>query len=195
MRRLALAALAAVLTGGAAGCSKPVLRVADASLGDYYTDREYSKLSREQREEYCNDLATQDSLYLDEIREANSELQTLDTRRNALGSEVDSLLAEAERREQNIQTLLASRGGDGRRGAGGRRSNRGGSPDGERASGRPADGAQRWSVRPGDTLWRIAGRVDVYGNGAEWRRIYESNRGAVRDPDLIFPGQELSIPR
>ena len=50
-------------------------------------------------------------------------------------------------------------------------------------------------MRPGDTLWRISGRDDVYGDGAQWRRIYESNRGAVRDPDRIYPGQELSIPR
>ncbi|HTL99780.1 MAG TPA: LysM peptidoglycan-binding domain-containing protein [Candidatus Omnitrophota bacterium] len=50
-------------------------------------------------------------------------------------------------------------------------------------------------MRPGDSLWRISSREEVYGNGAEWRRIYESNRGALRDPDRIFPGQELSIPR
>lgn len=171
-------AFAAVLAAGAAGCSKPVLRVADASLGDYYTEKEFSKLSREQRDDYCNELAMQDSLYLDEIREAKGALAEVEALRASLGAEVDSLLAEADRREQNIRALLAARGG----------------PD-PRPRSAPDDGRLHWSVRPGDSLWRISSHEQVYGNGAEWRRIYESNRGAVRDPDRIYPGQELSIPR
>lgn len=167
----------ACLAWAAAGCSKPVLRVADASLGDYYTDREFKKLSPEQRDDYCNELALQDSLYLDEIREAKTSLAEAESRRTSLGSEIDSLLAEAEHREQTIRTLYASRG--------------------RTVPPRPApeDGRSRWNVRPGDSLWRISSSEQVYGDGAMWRRIYESNRGAVRDPDLIFPGQELSIPR
>jgi nucleoid-associated protein YgaU len=171
-------ALAGLLAATAAGCSKPVLRVADASLGDYYTEKEFSKLSREQRDDYCNELALQDSLYLDEIRESKTALAEVRARRASLGAEVDSLLAEADRREQNIRALLAARGG----------------PD-ARPNPTPDDGHLRWSVRPGDSLWRISSHGEVYGNGAEWRRIYESNRGAVRDPDRIYPGQELSIPR
>jgi len=170
--------MAGLLAGGAAGCGKPVLRVADASLGDYYSDKEFSRLSREQRDDYCNELAMQDSMYQDEIRESEASLAEAKARRAALGGEVDSLLAEAGRREQNIRTLLASRGG--------------GEP---RPRPAPRDGTSRWSVRPGDSLWRISSREEIYGNGAEWRRIYESNRGALRDPDRIFPGQELSIPR
>lgn len=173
------AAVACMLAGGlawaVAGCSKPVLRVADASLGDYYSEKEYKSLSREQRDDYCNELAMQDSLYLDEIRETRVALAETEARRAELGSEVDSLLAEAERREQNIQTRLGSRGGS--------------EP---RVSTRETE---RWNVRRGDSLWRISSRNDVYGDGTQWRRIYESNRGAVRDPDLIYPGQELSIPR
>jgi nucleoid-associated protein YgaU len=155
-----------------------VLRVADASLGDYYTDDEFRKLSREQREEYCNELALQDSLYLEEIREGRASWAEAGGRREPLRREVDSLLAEAERREQNIGTLLAGRGGP--------------PPPGGDA---PAGSPRRWSVRRGDSLWRISRLDQVYGDGAEWRRIYESNRGLIQDPDLIFPGQELSIPR
>jgi len=167
---------AALFASAALGCGKPVLRVADASLGDYYTDKEYRKLSHEQREEYCNELALQDSLYVDEIREASAELAQAEGRREPLRREVDSLLAEAGRREQNIQTLLAGGGTPPKEGAG-------------------EDGSRRWSVRRGDSLWRISSRDDVYGDGTKWPRLYESNRGLIRDPDLIFPGQELSIPR
>lgn len=174
MRSAFACAIAGVLAWSAAGCGKPVLRVADASLGDYYSEKEFQKLSREQREEYCNELAMQDSLYLDEIREARAGLSETEARRASLGGDVDSLLAEVERREQNIRALLAARGG----------SDRPAAPD-----------ADRWSVRRGDSLWRISSRGDVYGDGTQWRRIYESNRGALRDPDLIYPGQELSIPR
>jgi nucleoid-associated protein YgaU len=170
-------AVAALFASAALGCGKPVLRIADASLGDYYTEKEFRKLSAEQREEYCNELALQDTLYLDEIREATASLAEAEARREPLRREVDSLLAEADRREQNIQTLLA-----------------GGSAvpppkDTDREHG------SRWSVRTGDSLWRISSRDDVYGDGSKWPRLYESNRGLIRDPDLIFPGQELSIPR
>jgi nucleoid-associated protein YgaU len=178
MKRALPWVVAGLLAGGAAGCGKPVLRVADASLGDYYSEKEFSRLSREQRDDYCNELAMQDSLYQDEIRESEASLTDVKARRAALGVEVDSLLAEAGRREQNIRTLLASRGGADAR------------PRQD-----PDEAPSHWNVRPGDSLWRISSREEIYGNGAEWRRIYESNRGALRDPDRIFPGQELSIPR
>jgi len=181
-----VAASAAMIAGACAGCSKPVLRVADASLGDYYSNKEFSKLSHEQRDEYCNDLAMQDSLYLDDIREAEASLAEQTARRAALEAETDSLLAEAERREQNIRTLQAGNGSGVPSPA----------PGGENRPGTmSADTHDRWNVRRGDSLWRISSREDVYGDGAQWRRIFESNRGAVRDPDRIYPGQELSIPR
>jgi nucleoid-associated protein YgaU len=52
-----------------------------------------------------------------------------------------------------------------------------------------------YTVRPGDCLWRIAADDRGYGDGRAWRRIYEANRGVIRDPDLIYPGQEFQIPR
>lgn len=174
-------ALAGLIACAGPGCGKPVLRVADASLGDYYSDQEFRKLNKEQREEYCNDLANQDSLYLDDIREGTAELAEAQARRGALARAADSLLAEAQAREQNIRTLVSARGAGGSRG-------RAGQPAHPAAS-------DRYTVRPGDSLWRISKSESVYGEGAEWRRIYESNRGAVKDPDLIYPGQELSIPR
>ena len=177
MNRAALWLTALAVASATAGCGKPVLRVADASLGDYYTDKEFKKLSKEQREDYCNELALQDSMYLEEIQEGTASLAEAQARREPLHREVDSLLAEADRREQNVRTLLAGRG----------------EPP---ASGdAPNEATARWNVRRGDSLWRISSQDQVYGDGAQWRRIYESNRGAIQNPDLIFPGQELSIPR
>ena len=52
--------------------------------------------------------------------------------------------------------------------------------------------ARRYSVRPGDTLSSIAQRF--YGHAADWRLLYQANRSVVHDPDMIFPGEVLTIP-
>lgn len=43
-----------------------------------------------------------------------------------------------------------------------------------------------------DCLWRIAQRE--YEDARLWPLIYVENRSQIKDPDLIFPGQELVIP-
>ena len=47
-------------------------------------------------------------------------------------------------------------------------------------------------VQPGNSLWRIARRT--YGDGVRYTVIYNANRGQIRDPDLIYPGQILELP-
>jgi len=54
----------------------------------------------------------------------------------------------------------------------------------------PAD--QAFIVQPGNSLWRIARRS--YGEGLRYTVIYEANRGQIRNPDLIYPGQVFAIP-
>ncbi len=51
------------------------------------------------------------------------------------------------------------------------------------------------TVIPGDCLWKIAGFYWIYNNPKEWTKIYEANRDKIKDPDLIYPGQVLDIPR
>ena len=41
-----------------AGCGGGVERQANVDAGDYYTAEEFDKLSKEQRDAYCDDLAT-----------------------------------------------------------------------------------------------------------------------------------------
>lgn len=52
-----------------------------------------------------------------------------------------------------------------------------------------------YTVERGDSLWRISGKDSVYGNPYQWPLIYKANRDQIRDADLIFPGQNLSIER
>ena len=56
----------------------------------------------------------------------------------------------------------------------------------------PAEGARSYTVKSGDSLWKIAD--EMYGNGAKYTHIFEANRDILDDPDRIFPGQELKIP-
>ena len=56
----------------------------------------------------------------------------------------------------------------------------------------PAGSVHTYVVVKGDSLSKIAGRQ--YGDPQKWRRIYEANRDSIKDPDLIYPGQQLRIP-
>jgi nucleoid-associated protein YgaU len=150
----------------AAGCGRPVLRIADPSLGDYYTDEEFRRLRREQRDEYCAAMAQQDSSYLAAVADLRQTLAEVETRRTRLSAELDSLSAVRE----GLQSRLAASAG-------------------------VPEGSAGYRVRPGDSLWKISARPGVYGDGRRWRRLHEANRAVIRDPDLIYPNQEIRIPR
>lgn len=50
-----------------------------------------------------------------------------------------------------------------------------------------------YTVKQGDYLILIARRV--YGDGSKWKQIYEANRDVIGgNPNLIYPGQVLTIP-
>lgn len=48
------------------------------------------------------------------------------------------------------------------------------------------------TVQKGATLWAIA--RDRYGDGTLYVRVFEANTDAIRDPDLIYPGQVFDLP-
>ena len=49
-----------------------------------------------------------------------------------------------------------------------------------------------YTVKTGDCLWNIA--KALYGNGAKYTKIYEANKDKISNPNLIYPGQVLTIP-
>lgn len=55
------------------------------------------------------------------------------------------------------------------------------------------EAAWAYTVQPGDTLSGIALRF--YGQARAWPWLYQANRGKIGNPNLIFPGQVLSVPR
>jgi nucleoid-associated protein YgaU len=52
--------------------------------------------------------------------------------------------------------------------------------------------SQTYVVVAGDSLSKIA--KHFYGDGNKWPRIHDANRAQVPNPDLIHPGQKLTIP-
>lgn len=51
---------------------------------------------------------------------------------------------------------------------------------------------QTYTVKSGDSLSKIA--KHVYGDASKWHRIYDANKDKIKNPDLIHPGQEFTIP-
>jgi nucleoid-associated protein YgaU len=61
------------------------------------------------------------------------------------------------------------------------------------AEGEAGDTLRTYTVVSGDTLWKISERE--YGNGSHYMKIFEANTDVLEDPDRIFPGQKLVIPK
>ena len=54
---------------------------------------------------------------------------------------------------------------------------------------------EQYTVRKDDSLWRIAKYKDIYNDPFLWPVIYEANKDIIKNPKLLYPGQELGIPR
>ena len=52
--------------------------------------------------------------------------------------------------------------------------------------------SKTYVVVNGDSLSKIAKRE--YGDAQKWQVIYQANRDKISNPDLIHPGQVLTIP-
>ena len=51
-----------------------------------------------------------------------------------------------------------------------------------------------YTVKSGDTLWKIAEESYGHGQGAKYQQIFEANRPLLKNANSIFPGQVLRIP-
>lgn len=64
----------------------------------------------------------------------------------------------------------------------------------EPAAVNPIGAPHHYTVRRGDSLWKIAARPEVYANPLRWVGIYQANRHHVKNAHAIYPGQVLLIP-
>lgn len=167
--RLVLLAMAASLVV-LAGCSPKVTRQANVSEGDYYSAEEFKNLSGDQRDAYCADLD-------DELAKLNAETER-STR------EASDLSAELSGVEKDVSAMQAKY---------------------DRAKGE-VDGIQEQIdyfeglpkmhvVEKGEFLQKISSYEKIYNDRLKWPRIYRANKDKIEDPNLIYPGWELTIPR
>lgn len=57
----------------------------------------------------------------------------------------------------------------------------------------PVPEPEYYVIESGDTLWGIAAKF--LGNGSKYPEIFEANREVIEDPDKIFVGQKIRIPK
>jgi len=56
----------------------------------------------------------------------------------------------------------------------------------------PAPAPVFYTIEKGDSLSKIA--KERYGDAMKWKELFEANREVIKDPDLIYPGQQIRIP-
>lgn len=56
----------------------------------------------------------------------------------------------------------------------------------------PKKTAKTYTVQKGDCLWNIAKKF--YGNGSLYTKIANANKDKIKNPNLIYPNQILTIP-
>jgi nucleoid-associated protein YgaU len=52
---------------------------------------------------------------------------------------------------------------------------------------------ETYEVKSGDSLSKIA--KHYYGSGNAWKTIFDANTDILKDPNKIFPGQKLKLPK
>jgi len=230
MRKFAIAMVLLVAGALVTGCAPGVTRMADPSDGDFYTEEEYQKLKKDQREAYCADLLSaygdaQDCVAesgdaLDGERTAIAALETslADIRPQLMGlrSEVEGLQSQIAYFEGLPRMYMVEKGdflskisgleevyADPMKWKRIYRANKDVIdgfadpnliyPDWELVI--PRDWPRAYTVKEGENLWMIAKRWEIYGDGRMWTEIFEANGDVLSDPNMIRPGQTLTIPR
>jgi nucleoid-associated protein YgaU len=49
-----------------------------------------------------------------------------------------------------------------------------------------------YTIQKGDSLSKVA--QALFGDPMKWKALFEANREVIKDPDLIYPGQQIRIP-
>ncbi|MCB0717337.1 MAG: peptidoglycan-binding protein LysM [Bacteroidetes bacterium] len=56
----------------------------------------------------------------------------------------------------------------------------------------PAPAPRFYTIQKGDSLSKIA--KEYYGDPMKYKELFEANREVIKDPDLIYPGQQIRVP-
>ena len=168
--RLAVALVLVAALAFASGCSTGCPRTADPTVGDFYSEEEYQQLTKDQREAYCAGLLEAHGDGEDCVAQAMGDLD----KESRAVTDLRSELAKIEPQLKSLKSEI-------------------GSLEGEIAY---FEGLPRvYAVKKGDFLYKISEMEAIYADPLKWKRIYRANRELIDDPNLIYPDQELTIPR
>ena len=142
----------------------------DVSRGQFYTEEEYQKLSGKEREAYCASLASEKDKQQSLLGQAQSKLDQEQAAIDDLKAQLKKVDSELDPLESEVARL-------------------------EREISELEALPTEWTVRKGESLYRISGYEEIYSDPVRWPRIYRANRDRIEDPNLIFPGWLLKIPR
>ncbi len=142
----------------------------DVPSGEYLTEEEYKKLSKDEALAYCQKLAQEIDIQNDNAAAANSQMGDIDAEIAALRSR----LAEARAANEPLASEVAAL---------------------EARLKELTDLPRSYTVVRGDWLIKISGKPRIYNDRTAWRRIYNANKDKIKDPDLIYPDQIFLIPR
>ena len=56
-----------------------------------------------------------------------------------------------------------------------------------------ASAVEYYTIEKGDSLSKIAKKF--YGDPMKYKELFEANREVIEDPDKIFPGQKIRVPK
>ena len=152
------------------GCSPKTARTVDVSQGDYYTAEEFKNLSKDQYDAYCAALA--------------AELQGVEGAKATASSEASDLRNQLSSIQGEVRTLQS------------RHDSHKAGMDGVQEQVDYFEGLPKVHVvQDGEFLRKISEYERIYADQTKWPRIYRANKDKIRDPNLIYPGWELVIPR
>ena len=142
----------------------------DIQRGEYLTEDEYKKLSKDEAIAYCEELAQEIDIQNDNAAAANAAMSDIDSSIEDLKrqlaearGETDPLAAEVAELEAKLRELKEL--------------------------------PRSYTVVKDDWLIKISRKQRIYSDGNKWRRIYRNNRDKIDDPNLIYPDQIFMIPR
>jgi nucleoid-associated protein YgaU len=143
---------------------------ADVSRGQFYTEEEYQKLSGSDREAYCNSLSGEMTKQKDMLSDSQGKLE-------AEQKKIAGLQAKIKKIDAELNPLKAEAAGF--------------QKEIDYYNSLPT----RWTVKNGESLYKISDYEEIYADGTKWPRIYRANRDQIEDPNLIYVDQILAIPR
>lgn len=160
-----------------AGISLAVIAIAiseaiavDVSKGQFYSEQEYQKLSKKERRAYCDALAAEAERQASRAKELQAKLSAERSKIEDLSNKIKEIDAQLKPLESQVADL-------------------------EKQINELKSLPTEWTVRSGESLSKISGYKEIYSDPKKWPRIYRANRDKISDPNLIYPGWVLRIPR